>query len=172
MTIRSYIHSSKKRAEATTLVDSGATENFMNLNYAKWLGLPLKKLNHPRQVYNVDGTLNRGGSLEFFTDVQVQTGTNRTNMRFFLTNLGDHKLILGYPWFTAIQPKINWLRGWLDHSQLPIIIRSPDAARAKFLPRTSTPTRREQDPVFIARVEWPGPLQQDTPKIPIPAHYQ
>jgi hypothetical protein len=122
MTIRSYIHSLRKRAEVTALVDSRATENFMNLNYVKWLGLPMKRLSHPRQVYNVDGTLNRGGSLEFFTDVQVQTGTNRTNMRFFLMNLGDHKLILGYPWFAAIQPKIDWLRGWLDHSQLPIII--------------------------------------------------
>jgi predicted aspartyl protease len=58
MTIHSYIHSSRKKAEATALVDSGATENFMNLNYAKWLGLPMKRLSHPRQVYNVDGTLN------------------------------------------------------------------------------------------------------------------
>jgi Retroviral aspartyl protease len=122
MTICSYIHSSRKRAEAATLVDSGATENFMNLNYVKWLSLPIKRLDHPRQVYNVDGTLNRGGSLEFFTDMQVQIGMNHTNMRFFLTNLGDHKLILGYPWFAAVQPKINWLKGWIDHSQLPIII--------------------------------------------------
>jgi hypothetical protein len=157
MTIRSFIHSSRKRAEAIALVDSGATENFMNLNYARWLGLSIKRLEHPRQVYNVDGMLNRGGSLEFFTDVQVQTGTNCTNMRFFLTNLGDHKLILGYPWFAAVQPKIDWLRGWLDHSQLPIIIRSFDAARAKFLPRTTTSARTERDPILIARVEWPGP---------------
>jgi Retroviral aspartyl protease len=150
MMICSYIHSSKKRAEATALVDSGATKNFMNLNYARWLGLPLKRLDCPRQVYNVDSTLNRGGSLEFFMDVQVQMGTNRVNMRFFLMNLGDHKLILGYLWFAAIQPKINWLQGWLDHSQLPIIIWSPDAARAKFLPRTSTLNRQEQDLIFIA----------------------
>jgi hypothetical protein len=93
----------------TALVDSGVTENFMNLNYTKWLGLPMKRLTHPRQVYNIDGTLNQGGSLEFFTDVQVQMGANHTNMRFFLTNLGDHKLILGYPWFAAVQPKIDWL---------------------------------------------------------------
>jgi hypothetical protein len=172
MTIRSFIHSSRKRAEAIALVDSGATENFMNLNYARWLGLSIKRLDHPRQVYNVDGTLNRGGSLEFFTDVQVQTGTNRTNMRFFLTNLGDHKLILGYPWFAAVQPKIDWLRGWLNHSQLPLIIRSFDAARAKFLPRTTTPTRTERDPILIARIEWPGPSRQDTPKPSIPAQYQ
>jgi hypothetical protein len=74
MMICSYIHSSRKRAEAATLVDSGATENFMNLNYAKWLELPMKRVDHPRRVYNVDGTLNRDGSLEFYTDVQVQTG--------------------------------------------------------------------------------------------------
>jgi hypothetical protein len=150
MTICSYIHSSRKRAEAATLVDSGATENFMNLNYAKWLGLPMKKLDHLRKVYNVDGTLNQGGSLEFYTDVQVQMGNNHTKMRFFLTNLGDHKLILGYPWFAAIQPKIDWLKGWINHSQLPIIIWSDDAARAKFLPRTTSPTYWERDLILVA----------------------
>jgi Reverse transcriptase (RNA-dependent DNA polymerase) len=172
MTIRLYIHSSKKRAEATALVDSGATENFMNLDYAKWLGLPIKRLQYPRQVYNVDGTLNQGGALEFFTDLQVQTGTNRTNMRFFLANLGDHKLILGYPWFAAVQPKINWLKGWLDYSQLPIVLRSPDAMRAKSLPRDIPPTQREQESILVARVEWTEPPTAATKDSPIPIQYQ
>jgi len=26
-------------------------------------------------------------------------------MQFFLTELGEHKAILGYPWFTAVQPR-------------------------------------------------------------------
>jgi hypothetical protein len=38
-----------------------------------------------------------------------------------LSNLGENKAILGYPWFAAMQPKIDWKRGWIDHSQLPII---------------------------------------------------
>jgi hypothetical protein len=42
MTIQFFIHSIAKRAEAITLVDSGVTENFMNLTYAKWLRLPIK----------------------------------------------------------------------------------------------------------------------------------
>ncbi len=29
-------------------------------------------------------------------------------MRYFLTDLGDHKIILGYPWFVTAQPKIDW----------------------------------------------------------------
>jgi hypothetical protein len=73
-------------------------------------------------LYNVDGTGNKSGELRFYTDLTVQSRTNRTNMRFFLTDLGEHKAILGYPWFAATQPKIDWKRGWIDHTQLPIIL--------------------------------------------------
>src|ERR1700761_8604173 len=52
-------------------------------------------------------------------------------MRFFLTHLGDNtRLILGYPWFAAMQPRINWARGWLDYSQLPIVLSTQDTPRA------------------------------------------
>jgi hypothetical protein len=34
MTVRFYTHSAKKRAEGIALINSGTTENFMNLNYA------------------------------------------------------------------------------------------------------------------------------------------
>jgi len=46
ITIRFYTHSAKKQAEGTALIDSDATENFMSLNYAQWLGLPIKHLDH------------------------------------------------------------------------------------------------------------------------------
>jgi hypothetical protein len=29
-------------------------------------------------------------------------------MRFFLMDLREHKAILGYSWFMAVQPKIDW----------------------------------------------------------------
>ena len=35
MTVRFFIYSVAKRAEAVALLDSGATENFMNLSYAR-----------------------------------------------------------------------------------------------------------------------------------------
>jgi len=132
MTLRFYIHTIAKRAKTTALLDSGATENFLNLSYAKWLKLPIKRLPTPRKLYNVDGTQNKGGELQFYTDLSVQTGSNRTNLQFFLTDLGDHKAILGYPWFSASQPRIDWKRGWIEHSQLPIIARAPNASQALF----------------------------------------
>ena len=42
MTVCFYIQSIAKRAKAIALLDSGATENFMNLGYAQWLQLPIK----------------------------------------------------------------------------------------------------------------------------------
>jgi hypothetical protein len=96
-----------KRAKGVALVDLGATENFMNLGYTKWLRLPIKRLTFKRNLYNVDGMENKSGKLKYYTDLEVQTGTRHIKMRFFLTDLGKHKAILGYSWFMAMQPKID-----------------------------------------------------------------
>jgi hypothetical protein len=53
-------------------------------------------------------------------------------MQFMLSNLGDQKVILGYPWFVAMQPRIDWAKGWIEHNQLPVILRAPNAQRIKF----------------------------------------
>ncbi len=89
----------------------------------------------PRRLYNVDGTENKAGQLRFYTDLQVQTGKTITPLRFFLADLGEHKAILGYAWFAAVQPKIDWKQGWIDHAQLPIILRAENAKKAVFIPR-------------------------------------
>jgi hypothetical protein len=95
------MHSRSKRAETIALLDSGATENFMNLEYAKYLHLPIKTLPQPRKLFNVDGTRNRAGDLKYYVDLNTRTGSRNTNLRYFLTDLGDHKIILGYPWFAT-----------------------------------------------------------------------
>jgi hypothetical protein len=92
-------------------------------------------------------------------------------MRFFLIDLGDHKVILGYPWFVATQPQINWKRGWIDYSQLPLIARAPDAAKAMFVPRNQNKPQALQPPdwYYIGRVTI-GAV--DTPTTSIPTEYQ
>jgi hypothetical protein len=132
MMLRVFMHSRSKRAETIALLDSGTTENFMSLEYTKYLHLPIKMLPQPRKLFNVDRTQNRAGDLKYYVDLNTRTGLRNMNLRYFLMDLGDHKVILGYPWFTTAQPKINWARGWIDHSQLPIVLRARDAARAQF----------------------------------------
>jgi Reverse transcriptase (RNA-dependent DNA polymerase) len=153
MTIRTFLHTRSKRAEAIALLDSGATENFMNLDYAKYLRVPIQRLKEPRKLFNVDGTPNKSGELLYFTDLQTQTGAHRHTLRFFLSNLGENKVILGYPWFAAFQPRIDWRRGWIDHSQLPVILRTPDAARARFIPRQINKIRTARpETIYICRL--------------------
>src|SRR6266446_4467447 len=141
MTVCVFIHSAARRAETVSLLDSGAMENFLNLEYAKWLHLPIKQMPHPRKLFNVDGTENKAGQLWYYMDLAIHTGSTYTNMRFFLTELGEHKALLRYPWFAATQPKIDWKRGWIDHTQLPIVFKAPDAAKARFLPQSQNKTR-------------------------------
>ena len=169
MTVRVFIHSAAKRAEMISLLDSGATENFLNLEYAKWLHLPIKRMPHPRKLFNVDGTENKAGQLQFYTDLAICTGSTYVNMRFFLTELGEHKVILGYPWFVATQPKIDWKRGWINHTQLPIVFKAPNAAKAHFLPRSHNqprPLHREQ--ILLCKT---NPLIATNTKANLPKEY-
>ena len=131
------MHTSSKRAETTVLLDSGATENFIMEKYAQWLRLLFKRLATPRAVYNVDGTLNKQAKIQFFTDLEVQTGQEKRMMRFFLTNLGPQNIILGYPWFAASQPKIDWAKGWMDYAQLPVVLKTQNSRSLKILPRNA-----------------------------------
>jgi hypothetical protein len=96
---------------------------------------------------------NKAGELCYYTDLETRTGTTTTKLQFFLSDLGEHKVILGYLWFTAVQPNIDWKRGWIDHAQLPIILQAPNAQKARFMPRTKNiPRAKPETKYFIGRV--------------------
>ena len=164
MSIRVFLHTSSKRAEASALLDSGATENFINEGYARWLRIPFKRLRTPREVYNVDGTPNKNGQIEFFTDLEVRTGEQRTKMRFFLTELGPQKMILGYPWFAAAQPRIDWAKGWIDYDQLPVVLKTANADLflTKIVKKRKRPAKER---LHIAYVAFPDKKQTTVSKL-------
>src|SRR5882757_10027546 len=96
---------------------------------------------------------NKTGSLKYYVDLQVQTGTKRTNMCFFLMDLGHHRVILGYPWFAANQPKIDWARGWIDTVQLPLILCDTNAEKPQFNPSTcDLPNPMDSEILYIGRI--------------------
>ncbi len=71
MMLRIFMHSRSKRADTIALLDLGATENFMSLQYVKYLQLPIKVLPEPRRLFNVDGTRNKAGDLKYYTDLHT-----------------------------------------------------------------------------------------------------
>jgi hypothetical protein len=102
------LHSFKGMAEEVALIDSGATENFIDQETVKKLKLGSKKLSEPVQLRNIDGTYNQSGSVTHFIDLLVNRGGRKVTQRFYVTNLGSDRIILGYPWLCAFNPEIDW----------------------------------------------------------------
>ena len=53
-------------AEEYALLDSGATENFMDERMVQRLGIGRRAMKVPRRVFNVDGTENKCGTLTHY----------------------------------------------------------------------------------------------------------
>ena len=87
---------------------------------------------------------NKNGDIEHYTDLEMQTGEWRVWLRFFLTDLTDQKAILGYLWFAANQPKIDWAQGWIDSSQLPLILRTRKDIESHIAQCMTTPVGRKR----------------------------
>jgi hypothetical protein len=124
MKIPVSFRTSYARADKQILVDSGATDNFIDPRLLKRLGLRSLRLERPRKIWNIDGTNNRAGMISDYVDLNVQSGNKGTKMRFLVTDLGLEDLILGYPWLAYFEPKFSWKEGVIDTIHLPIIIRS------------------------------------------------
>jgi len=99
--------------EESALLDSGATENFINHATVARLWLGTKKLNFQRPVFNVDGTMNRHGTITHACDLMVKQGNKKVWQRFYVSNLGKDRFILGYPWFRAFNPDVDWVEAKL-----------------------------------------------------------
>jgi hypothetical protein len=53
-------------AEETALVDSSATENFMDERMVARLGIGKRPMKQPRHVFNVDGSENKNGTITHY----------------------------------------------------------------------------------------------------------
>jgi hypothetical protein len=93
------------------LIDSGATENFINPRTVERLQLPMKQLPHPRIIYNIDGTLNKAGSITHKCQLRVQFKDILRTIDFFITDLGQDRAVLGFPFLKEFNPEINWDTG-------------------------------------------------------------
>jgi hypothetical protein len=68
-------------------------------------------------------------------------------------DLGEHKVILGYSWFAAVQPKIDWKNGWINSLHLPIILWMDNVGKAKYMARhINVPWLVYQEQYYLGKV--------------------
>ena len=118
------IKTSYNTAEVPSLVDSGATDNFIHPRTIRQLRLGTSLLDKPKRLFNVDDTQNKAGSVTRYVDLSVTTNREERQMRFLVSDIRRESLILGYLWLAAFEPHFKWKEDTLDLQYLPIICRS------------------------------------------------
>ena len=101
-------------ATASALVDSGVTENFIDIRTAECWGMPRKTLFKPRPIVNVDGTENKAGAITEACILEIEHQGKQKLQHFYITDLGFDRVLLGYPWLSAFNPQIYWGTGKVE----------------------------------------------------------
>jgi hypothetical protein len=112
------------KAERQVLVNSGATNNFINPKLLRRMKIGQVPLQKTWTIWNIDGTHNKAGSITHYVDLQVRVGTKVQDMKFLVTNIREDEIILRYPWLAAFQPIINWKEVVLNKSMQPMVIKT------------------------------------------------
>jgi hypothetical protein len=90
------------------LIDSGATENFIDLQTIEWLLLLIRKLQQPRVIYNIDGTFNQAESIMHKCQLKIKFKDLTKKIDFYVTSLGQDWIVLGFPFLQEFNPEIDW----------------------------------------------------------------
>ena len=108
-----------ENVETLGLIDSGAGGEFIDQNYAKKQNLNLNELDKPITAYNVDGTLNKKGTIKYYVDLDLNIYGRKHLTRLYVTGLGKQKVILGFPWLEKHNPIIDWKNGNIEWKEVP-----------------------------------------------------
>src|SRR6202043_3982518 len=98
---------------------SGCTNCFMDLEWAKKVGLEPAPLQNPITMYNVDGTQNKDGKIWFGIDLLVRVGDHQEQIHFLLGKTQSHMVILGHDWLKRHNPEINWVKAEVKLTHCP-----------------------------------------------------
>ena len=108
-----------KRFLINALLDSGATGLFLDVKFVKYHNLNTRKLPRAIPVYNVDGTLNKGGSIYEEVDLVMDFQNHTEKATFAVCDLGDKTAIIGHTWLWLHNPDVDWKTGEVQFTRCP-----------------------------------------------------
>ena len=103
-----------KEVMVKVLLDSGATEMFMNKEIAAKHGFRLQKLEKPLIVKNVNRMYNSRGAVTYQVEVNMYYKNHVKRMRIDVCDLEKTDIILGMLWLQAYNLGVtNFIRSYL-----------------------------------------------------------
>jgi hypothetical protein len=129
------LHSTHLHNRIDTLIDSGATNNFISPALVYQFKVPTYGLTKPKVVCNVDGTTNSNGTVNEYAPITILHNGQTITHTFYIIDLGEDHMLLGMPFLATTNPDIDWTKGafkgtiiattdnahnWTPHSQSKI----------------------------------------------------
>ena len=103
----------------TALLDSSATGECIDRDYAKSCQFNLIKLTQLIPVYNIDRSPNEAGSITEVVSLILHYRKHLEWTTFTVTSLGRQKMILRHSWLCKHNPEIDWGTGEVRMSRCP-----------------------------------------------------
>jgi hypothetical protein len=107
-------------AREDALIDSGAMENFIDEDTWERLKVGRRPMEKAIKLLNVDGTENKRGEMTHYCRLRVLYNGKEALQDFFITDLGRDRIILGYPFLSTFNPRIDWTNGRLRDGTLEL----------------------------------------------------
>ena len=82
--------------------------------------IPDEELEQPLIVFNVDGTLNKKGTITHSTELDITFSTCTQKTQFLISGLEKQHLIFGFPWLEKKNLIIDWKLETLEWKQTPL----------------------------------------------------
>jgi len=93
--------------DVKALLDSRATGLFIDKKFAEGNRIMMRLLDKPICVYNIDGTLNQGGSITHEVTLMLSHKGHKEKVVFEVCDLRKSTVIIGYTWLQKHSPMID-----------------------------------------------------------------
>ncbi|QRW23549.1 Transposon Ty3-G Gag-Pol polyprotein [Rhizoctonia solani] len=110
-----------------TLIDSGATSNFISPAIVKKYKIPKTLLGNPQVVRMLDGTISQTGCIWHQVQLTVLANGHPHSIPFLVCPIGNTPAILGMTWLTQESPLIDWSSGTVTFPDLAQIASKEEA---------------------------------------------
>jgi len=106
--VKIQLHGDRESVTINAMIDSGATEAFIDREVCNKHGIKMIKAKNPREIYLADGKPSAMGPVTHMTKVPMDISSHRELATFQVANLQNHEVILGMPWLREHNPTIDW----------------------------------------------------------------
>jgi len=106
--VKIQLHGEKGSVTINAMIDSGATQHFIDREVCNKHGIKMIKAKNPEEIYLADGKPSAMGPVTYMTKVPMDISSHRELATFQVANLQNHGVILGMPWLREHNPLIDW----------------------------------------------------------------